>query len=734
MKQKFLTFAALAACISIASCEKLEMNAPEKEASPVIITDGEGHMVFKAWFGDEDKTKTQRESDGNVTWYKDDLFSVFIGGQASQTAGGYKYTNSAEAGSLATLSGSAPVGKDSYIALYPYDSKATSNGTTVTTTLPSNQVAKANTFADDLFITMGQATNTSDIAFYNLCGGVKFKVPVSNVVKVELISVAGEKIAGTVTASFDEDGKPKVDGVTNGSSVISLLPPAGSKYFNTTDFYYFVALPVTFDGGFKLKFIKENEYNISNNWQKSYSEKYAIRRGVFGTMTNIKMNETVSAIYFPDPKFKAAVLEVMGLSGEVTPTQAAACASLDFSDLNGNSAYAFSDVTGISYFTNLQTLISTDTNSKISKIDLSSNTKLVTCRINALASNLTLNSPTLANVSLLPAQTLASTTYNITINNSNSIASVRFDGSWDTITIDNCNFDATDGLLRLYQPSNFECEYLNISNSSSINSFEIWQSDGKASDIECLKIKNCPNLDTIWGYSGGSIYSPVYPIIEGVYITGSTKLSTINISGLCSDSVLTKMVDGGRVYLRDYTPSSIDLTGLPSLTDFFISDAPNLTSLDLGNNTKLSELSVNRCAKLSSVTLPATNSLNTLYVTNCKKLTSIDVGQLSNLWNLYLHGNSLTNLDVSNNTYLCNLYAYDNLITSLNVRGLPQLSHLDVSPMNNSGGTNVLATLFVNSTQSISGVTVGRSTEYVPSETRIVSDGGSSEITYDEIW
>lgn len=59
-------------------------------------------------------------------------------------------------GMISVVSGVNDDMEDSYIwGLYPYDENATLSDGEITTSLPSDQQGKADTFADDLLITMG---------------------------------------------------------------------------------------------------------------------------------------------------------------------------------------------------------------------------------------------------------------------------------------------------------------------------------------------------------------------------------------------------------------------------------------------------------------------------------------------------------------------------------------------------------------------------------------------------
>lgn len=241
-------------------------------------------ITITATSGEPD-TRTERAADGSVLWSPGDQISLFFG---SGSNGGNVFTSqNTETARVAQFTGSIGVitggnevsmGGQYFWAVYPYNASASCDGASITTILPSEQVATAGTFADDLFPTMGRSTGLS-MAFFNICGGIKFTVSEAGITSVTLQGNSGEQLAGTITACFDENGLPSVTGITEGSNTITLSAPEGTT-FQVGQAYYFVFVPTVFENGFTLTFTKDDNSTAVYN----RTSKTAIKRSVFGSL------------------------------------------------------------------------------------------------------------------------------------------------------------------------------------------------------------------------------------------------------------------------------------------------------------------------------------------------------------------------------------------------------------------------------------------------------------------
>ena len=222
-------------------------------------------------------TKTVVEEGVHVFWEPGDEIAVFMGEKSA------KFTTDLTAASgTATFKGT--FGDESWPedlnlwAVYPYSEEATFDGETITTVLPSEQVAREGSFGKDMNLSIAHSTSAS-LQFYNVGGGIRFSVTEEGIKKVMFEGLSGEIISGKVKIGFDENGKPVVKEVTGGSQFITLLPPSGKETFEPGAWYYIVAIPGSLEGGYKLRFYKDSDY------ARKVSEKAVeIKRSIYGSL------------------------------------------------------------------------------------------------------------------------------------------------------------------------------------------------------------------------------------------------------------------------------------------------------------------------------------------------------------------------------------------------------------------------------------------------------------------
>ena len=239
-------------------------------------------------------TKTVVESGVHVYWEPGDEIAVFTGNLSA------KFTTDITAASGTTTFkgtfGDATWPEDLDLwAVYPFSEDAVFDGETITTTLPSEQVAREGSFGKDMNLAVAHSTSTS-LQFYNVGGGIRFSVTEEGIKKVMFEGLSGEIISGKVKIGF-EDGIPVVKEVTGGSQFITLLPPTGKETFEKDTWYYIVAIPGSLEGGYKLRFYKDSDY------ARKVSEKAAqIKRSIYGSIEQadegIKYETTTT--HFPE--------------------------------------------------------------------------------------------------------------------------------------------------------------------------------------------------------------------------------------------------------------------------------------------------------------------------------------------------------------------------------------------------------------------------------------------------
>ena len=275
----FLAFAALTA----AACSKQAVQV-EPARQQIIIT---------AYQEGSQDTKTSLQDAGTqVFWEYGDNITVFYDGEGSEfnsliTDLNNLYSYAAFSGVLENFPvGSSDVSDNKIWGLYPSNANATSDGNSVTTTLPNDQVGKPDSFFKRTQITLACA-NSFALPFYNVTGGVRFSVSQSGIRSVILEGNNNENLAGTVRIGFS-GGVPVVKSVTNGTKSITLTAPRGD-YFKTGYWYYIVALPCTLSKGFKMTFRKDQETGVYTS-----SNSVTIKRGTFGSLAKIDQNVTFS--------------------------------------------------------------------------------------------------------------------------------------------------------------------------------------------------------------------------------------------------------------------------------------------------------------------------------------------------------------------------------------------------------------------------------------------------------
>ena len=154
---------------------------------------------------------------------------------------------------LTVMTGTAEAGNEasSYWAVYPYDAANTCDGQSVTLTVPAVQYGVQGSFADKMFPAV--ATSKSlDLAFYNVCGGVRFSVSQTGIVSVTLKANGNEPLVGKARVGFGSDGVPEVMGITEGKSEVVVYAPDGG--FIPGEYYFAAFLPQTLSQGLSMTF------------------------------------------------------------------------------------------------------------------------------------------------------------------------------------------------------------------------------------------------------------------------------------------------------------------------------------------------------------------------------------------------------------------------------------------------------------------------------------------------
>lgn len=269
--------------------------ACNKEAALIDPAEQQQIAITATIEGSDDTRTSLKDGGTQVFWEYGDNIKVFYDGQSGLFDPNLERDDLGKLFSTLTFYGTldnVSVGTDGstgkkIFGLYPYRDDATSDGSTVTTTLPDEQIGMPGSFFKRTHITASCSSSVA-LRFYNVTGGVRFKVSQSGIKKVILEGNNGnEKLAGTAKISFSGN-TPSIKNVTNAASAISLTAPKGDS-FKAGEWYYIVALPCSLPKGFKLTFIKDGVSGVY-----STSSSVSITRGKFANLENLDANLTFS--------------------------------------------------------------------------------------------------------------------------------------------------------------------------------------------------------------------------------------------------------------------------------------------------------------------------------------------------------------------------------------------------------------------------------------------------------
>ena len=164
-----------------------------------------------------------------VQWKGTETISVFNGESMKQ------FVNTASNATNAVFKGEIVTETANTYALYPYNASATMSNGVITTSLPNNQTATANSFADGLNISVAKATAENTLAFKNACGLIKFTLSAA---AQNITFTAGSAIAGEMTITVGDDGNISATSITNTEESNKTITLSGDLQSGTA--YYMV--------------------------------------------------------------------------------------------------------------------------------------------------------------------------------------------------------------------------------------------------------------------------------------------------------------------------------------------------------------------------------------------------------------------------------------------------------------------------------------------------------------
>ena len=230
------------------ACLQKEMDfEPAPKPAPLP---SDASLTIRAIHGPSTRTGVE---DGGTTvlWSVDDRLRVFNGRGDAEFV-----SQNEEPAPVADFLGNLDfVPGDTLVAVYPWRKDASFDGENISVTLPYYQQGTAGTFSDEMNISVALSTSTN-MAFQNVCGGVRFTVSRDDICKVALEGYGAEALAGKLNIGF-KNGQPCLNGIEEEANRLVLVP-SGRETFEPGKWYYFVMAPVTLTMGVKVYFYTLN--------------------------------------------------------------------------------------------------------------------------------------------------------------------------------------------------------------------------------------------------------------------------------------------------------------------------------------------------------------------------------------------------------------------------------------------------------------------------------------------
>ena len=296
MKKHFLfaaAFAALLTCAcSVESVDVMDVR-PEEDGEFTVLTAG-----FAV-----DETRTVRQEDGKVFWSPKDEIVVIRG----EGAYGNKFVSAnTEAAPTAAFTGTMPSGDGAFWAMHPYDRYAYFDGTYLVTEILSEQEGVPGSFGENDFISVAYS-ESADLTFYHVCGGVKFSVVDPDVTKVTLHANGDRAISGVI-GIVPNDGHPVIQAAGTLYDTVVMTPKDGT--FQSGAAYHFVTLPNALNSGFYLLLERKDGAIAYVDYNKSVS----IQSAHFATLLEADKKVTWEKDVFT---YGPESFSVSGLGGSV---------------------------------------------------------------------------------------------------------------------------------------------------------------------------------------------------------------------------------------------------------------------------------------------------------------------------------------------------------------------------------------------------------------------------------
>lgn len=241
--------------LGLTSCEQENYDNPTPEESESQLVRLTANMEDES----ATSTRTALDQDGtSVLWTVGDKIKVFT--DMDRNGALFESTNatpSKQADFEGLLDVAGISSQNKLYAVYPYSADATFDGTNITTSLASEQVAQAEGFSDHMLPALAVSSDLN-LSFYQIATGIRFIISSEGVKKVIFRGNKGEPVSGSFKVSMNESGRPEITGIVDGCQWVTLLPPNNGT-FEVGKMYYLSVLPHDFENGFTLTFLTDTQ-------------------------------------------------------------------------------------------------------------------------------------------------------------------------------------------------------------------------------------------------------------------------------------------------------------------------------------------------------------------------------------------------------------------------------------------------------------------------------------------
>ena len=232
-------------------------------------------MIIRYQNEDNDLGNLDLQENGDIYWEKAEKIDIFNG----QNKSVFTSTNTsyaAETTFKGSFEGFTWEETNEFWAVYPSAETNAFDGNSVTIEVMDKQVGY---FSDAKFPSIAKTTD-NNLTFYNVCGGIRFKLTESGVHKITFRGKNNEPIAGVADVTFGDNGKPSISHISDAKTEITLE----LRYnFAPNTWWYIVCLPTVLKDGYELILEKDSgEIAIKEGFKQ-----VEIKRSIWGELNNV---------------------------------------------------------------------------------------------------------------------------------------------------------------------------------------------------------------------------------------------------------------------------------------------------------------------------------------------------------------------------------------------------------------------------------------------------------------